>query len=80
MDYKEALAVFLIIFTCSLVILGACSACVRACTVASWNARVQDTYRVFQQPPLPCPRKLKDPRVISHPGGETSIGIVQLQP
>lgn len=79
MEPGEALFAALIAFSCSLVLLGLFGACLRGCAVAIRNSRVPAAPAAlpifYQQPQPPGSRKLKDPRLINHPGGEVCIGI-----
>jgi hypothetical protein len=76
MEDGEALAAFVISFVGALAVLGLCTACLRGCATIVRNSRVPPA-----PPPLPVyfhqqSRKPRDPRVISHPGGEASVGIL----
>jgi hypothetical protein len=86
---ENALFVFLIAFTCSLLVLATFGACIRSCVFVIRSARIPSaataTLPVFNQPSPPPPRKLKDSkpwtrtdrtvsRVINNPGGDICIG------
>lgn len=83
MEPEDALVAFFIAFTCALLVLGAFGACIRCCAAVIRHVPPPPpppSIAATLQPVFHHQRKLKDsrtvPRVIKHPGGEASIGIV----